>query len=72
MFSMASCGKLVPNRNRQSEAENDTTGISINSPFSEISILNQKVWNKINPLLLDFYISSGDMKKKKYYLDNVI
>lgn len=31
------------NQNRQSEAENDTTGISINSPFNEISVLNQKV-----------------------------
>lgn len=62
---MASFGRLGGNQNRQCEDENDTIGISINSPFSEISILNQKVWNKINLLLLDFYISPGDMKRQK-------
>lgn len=69
---MASFGKLGDNQNRQSEAENDTIGISINSPFSEISFLNQIIWDNTNPLLLDFYISPGGMKKKKHYLDNVI
>lgn len=69
---MASFGKLGGNQNKQSEVENNIIGISINLPFSEISVLNQKVRNEINPLLLAFYISPGDMKKKINYLKNVI
>lgn len=68
---MASFGKLWGNQNKQSEAENDTIGIFIILPFSEISVLNQKVRNEINPLLLAFCISPGDMKKKMHYLKNV-